>query len=196
MREMTRTASVQENTRRLVVGGVIAGAAASVVMIAYAMVAAATYQHTGFFTPLYHIASTFIDPKAMEASMQRYMAGDSFYLDAGSAALGMFIHLGVGAALGAAFGLLIAALRSPRLAALPLGLGYGLVVLVVMSFAVLPVVAEVFDGGKPISDMADMVGWGTFSLEHLIFGLVLGLWALLQSSPVQARRRATASLAA
>ncbi len=193
---MARTASVQENARRLVVGGVIAGAAASVVMIAYAMVAAATYQDTGFFTPLYHIASTFIDPKAMEASMQHSMAGDSFYLALGPAALGMAIHLGVGAALGAAFGLLIAALRSPRLAALPLGLGYGLVVLVVMSFAVLPVVADVFDGGKPISDMADMVGWGTFSLEHLIFGLVLGLWALLQSSPVQARRRATASFAA
>lgn len=43
--------------------------------------------------------------------------------------------------------------------------------------------------------MPDMVGWGTFSLEHLIFGLVLELWALLQPRPVQIRRAATASFA-
>ncbi len=193
---MARTSSMQESTRRLAVGGAIAGAAAAGVMIAYAMVAAATYQDTGFFTPLYHIASTFIEPGAMEASMQHAMGGDSFHLDVGPAALGIAIHLGTGAVLGAVFGVLIGALRSPRSAALPLGLGYGLVVLALMSFVVLPVVAEAFDGGKAISDMPDMVGWGTFSLEHLIFGLVLGLWPLLQARPLQVRRGTTASLAA
>ncbi|MGK2854021.1 MAG: hypothetical protein ACSLE3_07970, partial [Microbacteriaceae bacterium] len=40
------------------VWGAAAGAGASLVMAMYAMVAALTYQHTGFFTPLYHIAST------------------------------------------------------------------------------------------------------------------------------------------
>ncbi len=190
------TANMQERTGRLAVGGLIAGMAASAVMVAYAMVAAATYQDTGFFTPLYHIASTFIEPRAMEASMQHAMGGDSFHFDLGPAALGLTIHLGTGAVLGAVFGVLIGALRSPRSAALPLGLGYGLVVLALMSFVVLPVVAEAFDGGKVISDMPDMVGWGTFSLEHLIFGLVLGLWPLLAARPVHVRRGATASLPA
>ena len=181
---------------RMALGGLVAGTGAAATMIAYAMVAAATYQDTGFFTPLYHIASTFIEPSAMEASMQHAMGGDSFHLDMGPAALGMAIHLGTGAVLGAAFGVLIGALRSPRLAALPLGAAYGLVVLGVMSLVVLPVVAEAFDGGKAISDMPDMVGWGTFSLEHLIFGLVLGLWPLLRPGPVQLRRGATPSFAA
>lgn len=193
---MARTASMQERTSRLALGGAIAGTAASVVMMTYAMVAASTYQDAGFFTPLYHIASTFTEPGAMEASMKHAMAGDSFHLDIGPAALGVAIHLGTGAVLGAVFGVLIAALRSPRLAALPLGLGYGLVVLAVMSFVILPVAAETFGGGKAISDMPDMVGWGTFSLEHLIFGLVLGLWPLLRPGPVQVRRRARTSLAA
>ncbi len=192
---MARTSSMQESTRRLAVGGLIAGAAAAAIMIAYAMVSAATYQDTGFFTPLYHIASTFIEPSAMEASMQHAMGGDSFHLDVGPAALGMAIHLGTGAVLGAVFGALIGALRSPRLAAVPLGLVFGLVVLVLMSFVVLPVAAEAFGGGKAISDMPDMVGWGTFSLEHLIFGLVLGLWPLLRPASLQLPHQATASLA-
>ncbi len=177
---MARTGRMPESSLSLAVGGAIAGMAASAVMVTYAMVAASTYQDTGFFTPLYHIASTFIEPSAMEASMQHAMGGDNFHFDLGPAALGMAIHLVTGAVLGAAFRVLIVALRSPRLTALPLGVGYGLVVLVVMSFVLLPVPAELFDGGKAISDMPNMVGWGTFSLEHVIFGLVLGLWALLQ----------------
>jgi hypothetical protein len=47
-------------------GGVIA----SLVMAMFAMIAGATYLNSGFFTPLYHIASTFIAPDAMMQSMQ------------------------------------------------------------------------------------------------------------------------------
>ncbi len=107
----------------------------------------------------------------------------------------MAVHLGVGAVLGTAFGILTGALRVPRLVGLPFGLGYGFVVLLVMSYVVLPVAAELFDGGKPISDMAEMVGWGTFTLEHLVFGMVLGLWPLLRPTPADLPRGATASLA-
>ncbi len=77
------TAGIEKGTGRHAVGGLVAGTAASAVMVTYAMVAAATYQDTGFFTPLYHIASTFIAPSAMEASMQQAMGGDSFYFDLG-----------------------------------------------------------------------------------------------------------------
>ncbi len=190
------TAKIEERPVRLTTYGLVAGAAAAAVMIVYAMVAAATYQDTGFFTPLYHIASTFIDPAAMKASMEAAMGGDSFYFDAGPAALGLGIHLGTGAVWGAVFGFLLGALRSSRLAAVPLGLGYSMVVLVLMSFVVLPVAAELFGGGQPISEMPDMVGWATFGVEHLIFGLVLGLfWPLLPPRPVDAPRHAAASFA-
>lgn len=192
---MASTVNTPDAAVRLTTYGLIAGVGAAGVMIAYAMVAAATYQDAGFFTPLYHIASTFIDPSAMEASMKAAMGGDSFHLDLGPAALGLAIHLGTGAVLGALFGLLLRALRSSRIAALPLALGYGLVVLVTMSFVVLPVAAELFGGGKPISDMPNMVGWATFSVEHLIFGLVLGLGLMLPPRPVGVPRGAVASLA-
>jgi hypothetical protein len=52
---------------------------------------------------------------------------------------------------------------------------FGIVTVLVMSWAVLPAVAELFESGDPISDMPSMVGWGTFTVEHLIFGLVLGV---------------------
>ncbi|MDP8991740.1 MAG: hypothetical protein M3N31_01580 [Actinomycetota bacterium] len=180
---------------RMALGGLVAGTGAAATMIAYAMVAAATYQDTGFFTPLYHIASTFIEPAAMEASMRQAMGGSSFYFDVGPAALGLAVHLGVGAVLGAVFGTLVGTLRPFRLGALMLGLGYGLVMLVAMSFVVLPAAAALFGGGEAISDMADMVGWGTFTLEHLIFGLVLGLWAALWTAPAAVSGEVTASLA-
>jgi hypothetical protein len=59
-------------------------------------------------------------------------------------------------------------------------------VMVVMAFVALPVIASLFDGGEPISDMPRLAGWGTFAIEHAIYGAVLGLWALRQVS--QARQ--------
>ncbi len=42
------------------------------------------------------------------------------------------------------------------------------------ALVVLPVVANLFGVGEAISDMPTMVGWGTFTVEHVLFGLVLG----------------------
>ena len=39
--------------------------------------------------------------------------------------------------------------------------------------------AKITGSGSTIADMASMVGWATFAVEHLIFGLVLGAAALL-----------------
>ena len=80
---------------------------------AMAMIAAATYQGTGFFTPLYHIASVYIEPKTTMTSMQHGMADSTFYIVFGPAVLGAVIHM--------------------------------------------------------------MVGYGTFLVEHVMFGLALGL---------------------
>jgi hypothetical protein len=49
-----------------------------------------------------------------------------------------------------------------------------------MAFLALPVFASVFGGGEPISDMPKLAGWGTFAIEHAIYGAVLGLWPLLR----------------
>jgi hypothetical protein len=58
----------------------------------------------------------------------------------------------------------------------------------VMSFVALPVIADVFGGGDPISEMPRLVGWGTFAVEHALYGFVLGLWPLLKGSEARARR--------
>ncbi len=176
---------------RTVGRGVLAGIVAGIAMAMYAMVAAATYQDTGFFTPMYHIASTFIDPSAMETSMKEAMGGNLYHFSAGPAILGMAVHLMTAIAFGVVFALLVTwlGLRGP--VALLVGVIYGLAVFTLMSFVGLPIVADLFGGGKPISDMPEMVGYSTFSIEHGIFGLVLGL--LFVPRPEYAVAPATAS---
>ena len=65
----------------------IAGAA----MAMFAMVASVTYQHHGFFTPLFHISALFGSPDAMMHSGMEAMAGNKFWFSAGPAALALLI---------------------------------------------------------------------------------------------------------
>jgi hypothetical protein len=65
--------------------------------------------------------------------------------------------------------------------------------MIVMALIGLPIVAAVFGGGDPISDMPRLAGWGTFTIEHAIYGAVLGLWPLLRGSTQTATRRSTLS---
>jgi hypothetical protein len=158
-------------------------------MAMYAMIAAATYQGTGFFTPLYHIASAVLDPSAMMRSMEAAGRGDTFVFSTGAAVVGLSLHLLTGAFWGAVFGLIVSTGRLRGVTGLIAGIVYGLAVMVVMAFVGLPVIAAVFDGGEPISDMPRLAGWGTFTIEHAIYGAVLGLWPLLKPSPRAATRR-------
>ncbi|MPZ61197.1 MAG: hypothetical protein GEU93_07850 [Propionibacteriales bacterium] len=147
-------------------------------MAMYAMIAGVTYQDTGFFTPLYHIASLWAAPDSMMTSMEAGMAGDMFTFTFGPAVLGAVIHMMTGAMYGALFGV-IAALTHVRGAVLVLGgLVWGAVVFAFSAWIGLPVAAAIFGSGDPISNMASMAGWGTFLTEHLIFGVVLGLLLL------------------
>ncbi|MCA1703124.1 MAG: hypothetical protein LC808_07570 [Actinobacteria bacterium] len=159
--------------------GAGAGVIAAVVMAMYAMVAGATYVGSGFFTPLYHIASTFISPKPMMTSMQNAMDGRDFYFTFGPALLGMMVHLMTGAIYGGVFALIARALKLSGAAIVAVGAVYGLVVLAFSSFLGLPIAAALFGGGDPISDMPKMVGWTTFTIEHVLFGAVVGLFVLL-----------------
>jgi len=45
-------------------------------------------------------------------------------------------------------------------------------VMLFMSFIVLPIVG--------MGSMPGMVGWTSFTIEHLMFGLVIGLWPVLR----------------
>ncbi|WP_454853610.1 hypothetical protein [Promicromonospora soli] len=153
--------------------GAVAGVIASLVMAMYAMVAG-WVQGTGFFTPLYHIASVVAAPDTMMTSMESGMAGDAFTFSFGIAMLGAVVHMMTGAMYGAVFGALVARLRLGTLALTGLGLVWGAIVLVMSAFVLLPLAAAVTGAGEPIADMASMAGWTTFTVEHLLFGVVLG----------------------
>jgi uncharacterized membrane protein YagU involved in acid resistance len=171
---------------RTLAGGVVVGAVAAMAMAAFAMIDSATGKDAGFWTPLYHIAAPWIGGDEMKTSMDRAMNGEQFFTF-GPAAAGLATHLAVGAVFGALFGLLARPLGLHGAVALPAGIAYGLAVMVVMGFVGLPIVAEVIGGGEPVSDMAMMVGWGTFAIEHSIYGVVLGLWPLARAQDVAAR---------
>jgi hypothetical protein len=172
--------------------GALLGVVAAVVMGMFAMIASATYHDTGFFTPLHHIASAVIEPTAMMRSMEAGMAGDTFAISVGPALLGLALHLATGAFWGAIFGLLVFTGWLRGVTGLVGGIVYGLAVMLVMAFLALPVIAAVFGGGEPVSDMPRLAGWGTFTVEHAIYGAVLGLWPLLRGSELGPRRAAEA----
>ena len=158
--------------RRIVTVGAVGGALGAIVMAMYAMIAAATYQHTGFFTPLYHIASPIIGTDTMMRSM------GSTYFTAGPALLGLVVHMMVGIFLGVIFALGASRLGLGGAAAVGGGIVYGIAVMLFMGYVGLPITAAILRGGDMVSDMADVVGWGTFTAEHAIYGLVLGAaWA-------------------
>ena len=159
--------------------GAVAGVLASIVMGMYAMVAGLV-NGTGFFTPLHHIASLWAAPDAMMASMEAAMAGNDFTITVGTAVLGALIHMMTGAMYGAVFGLIVSRLHLGRGPLLGVGLVYGGLVFVMSAFVGLPLAAAVFDAGDPIRNMAEMAGWTTFAVEHLLFGLALA--ALLSLS--------------
>lgn len=182
---MSTATSDRDSLVRGVKAGIIGGMVGAMLMAMYAMVASVADKH-GFFTPLYHIASTFISPKAMMDSMGAAMAGDELTFRAGPAVVGLIIHMMTGAMAGAMFGAAAVRLRLGRGVAVVTGGAFGLVVLVVNGFVGLPVMASVFGGGDAIRHMPKMVGWGTFSVEHLVYGLVLGGVVAMATSAVRA----------
>jgi hypothetical protein len=161
----TNTTDTRGQTTRLIITGAVAGMIAGAVMAMYAMIASATILHQGFFTPLYGIASPIIGPKAMMTSMQK-----GLYFSFGPALLGLVIHMMWSAGYGVIFGLIVRGLRLGGGEAIAAGLIYGLLVMFFMSLVVLPIVG--------VGKMPGTIGWPSFTVEHLLFGLTLGLWPL------------------
>lgn len=183
------------DTTRTISRAALAGVIASVAMGMVAMIAAATYQDTGFFTPLYHIASLVVAPDSMMESMMAASAGTTFTFVAGPALVGLMIHMMVGAAFGAIFGLILT--RLPELAAAPrigAGIAFGVAAFAASAFVLLPMMSVVANDSDAIKNMASMVGYPTFLLEHVVFGMVLGALSIsataAASQPASARRQA------
>jgi hypothetical protein len=155
----------------LVVTGAIVGIIAGMVMAMYAMIASATFLEQGFFTPLYGIASPLVGSEAMMTSMKQ-----GLYFALGPALLGLVVHMMWSAFYGAIFGVVASRLQLAGTAAVVGGMVYGVVMMIVMSFIVLPIVGA---GAMP-----GMIGWPSFTIEHLMFGLVLGLWLAVRPADV------------
>jgi uncharacterized membrane protein YagU involved in acid resistance len=170
--------------------GVFAGMVASVAFGLFAMVASATYQGRGFFTPMYH-AAFIIDGQTMGVAIDKAGAGEPFYFAREPFVFGMIVHVMVGGALGALFALVAKGLHLHGLRALAGGLVYGIAVMVFMSLVVLPQAATVFAAGEPISGMGDEIGWPTFAAQFAVFGFVLGLWLYLRPQDIGEAPRST-----
>jgi hypothetical protein len=158
----------------------------------YAMLVS-LYHDTGLFTPLYHIASSIGSPKAMMESMKAAMASDSVTFVPGTAALGVGIHMMIGAVAGVVFAFLTGLRSITGMLLVIAGVAYGLLVMAVNSLVVLPLTARAFGGGETIAEMGSMVGWTTFTVEHIVYGLVLGL---LLAAATRSPRRAHGSAVA
>jgi len=167
---------------RTVEAGILAGMVAAVPIGLSAAIAAATYQHMGFFTPVYRIAAV-LDPTSMLVSVQEAETGSPFYFDLQPLVAGSAMHLTIGGFFGVVFALLARSLGVRGPVAIPVGLLYGLAVMALMGLLVLPLVADLLGGGQPVADAASIVGWPTFTVGHGLYGLTLGAWTVARPWP-------------
>ena len=116
--------------------GALVGVIGGVLMVMFTMLAAATYLQMGFFTPLYAIAAPLIGRQTLLTSM----ANGVFYFAPGPALLGLLVHLLWSAFWGMIFGLIARGLHLTEGVAIISGLVYGLLVMLVMLFIVVPIV--------------------------------------------------------
>jgi hypothetical protein len=177
-----RSVEGPSDLERAVETGMMTGMVAAVPMGMFAMTAAATYQHLGFFTPMYRIAAV-LDPTSLLVSLQEADAGSPFYFDPQPMFAGGAMHLALGGFFGVVFALLARSLRVRGPAALAAGVGYGLAVMALMGLVVLPLVADLLGGGRLVGDAASIVGWPTFAAWHVLYGLALGVWTLARPWP-------------
>jgi len=151
----------------------MAGMVAAFVMGLFAMVVAAI-RGLGLYTPLYLVTAV-VEPGPLRVSLGEAAEGWRFYFEVGPAAAGMAVHLAIGAAFGAVFVLLARALRFRGPVAVAAGVAYGLAVLAFMSLVALPWAAGGTAGGELIANAPELLGWPVFTVEHVLYGLVLGI---------------------
>src|SRR5258707_12488237 len=77
---------------------------------------------------------------------------------------------------GIVFGLIASGLHLRGAAAVIGGMVYGVLIMLVMSFIVAPIV------GAP--NFFQLLAWPTWTIGHLLFGMVVGLWSVLRPQDV------------
>jgi uncharacterized membrane protein YagU involved in acid resistance len=175
-RGTTRLAGVE----RAIETGMMAGMAAAVPMGIFAMVASATWQHAGFYTPWYRIAAV-LDPLPLQASLEEAATDrPSFYFYPQPMFAGLAVHLAIGGFFGVLFVLLVRAVGVRGRVALAVGVAYGLAVGALMGLVLLPLAADLLGAGRQIGEAASIVGWPTFAAWHCIYGLGLGAWTMVR----------------
>src|SRR6266536_3433274 len=144
---MQTTRDTSQSIQFLLLGALV-GVIGAFLMALFTMLATATYLQVGFFTPLYAIAAPLIGRQTLLTSL----TDGVFYFAPGAALLGLHLTGGV---------------------AIISGLVYGLLVMLIMGFIVVPLV------GAP--DLLRLVGSLSVIIAHALFyGLPLGLWPLVQ----------------
>jgi len=178
---------------RILVPGILAGMVAAVPMGIFSMIAAATYQHRGFFLPMYHIASLLGDDTAAR-SLQEAASGDVFFFVPEPTIFGVAMHLVVGGFFGAIFSVVARAVVAravvARASIIAVGVAYALLVMLLMSLVLVPAADAVLSGEERVSSFASVAGWGTFTIQHVIYGLVLGLWPVFRPQDFTSAARA------
>jgi len=178
---------------RILVPGILAGMVAAVPMGIFSMIAAATYQHRGFFTPMYHIASLLGDDTAAR-SLQEVASGDVFFFVPEPMIFGVAMHLVVGGFFGAIFSVVaravVARVVPSRASIIAVGVAYALLVMLLMSLVLVPAADAALSGEERVSSFASVAGWGTFTIQHVIYGLVLGLWPVFRPQDFTSAERA------
>jgi len=176
---MPTTRDTRQSIQFLMFGALV-GVIGGILMALFTMLATATYLQMGFFTPMYAIAAPLIGRQTLLTSMTNGV----FYFAPGPALLGLLVHLLWSAFWGMIFGLIARGLHLTEGVAIISGLVYGLLVMLVMSFIVVPIV------GAP--NLLRLVGSFSFFIAHALFyGLPLGVWTVLQPqyfSGLEARR--------
>jgi uncharacterized membrane protein YagU involved in acid resistance len=150
------------------IAGAIAGMIGGAMMAMFTMIATVTYLNMGFFTPLYVIASPLTGKQVMMTAMH----GGAFYFALGPAVLGLVVHMMWSALWGIVFGLIAAGLHLRGVVAVIGGMVYGVLVMLLMNFVVLPIVSA--------PNLLTLLGGTTFIIGHLLFGMVVGLWPVLR----------------
>jgi hypothetical protein len=162
--------------RQYVIGGIIAGLVGGLAMTAYTMIAELTAGHS-MFTPSYMVGAPIVGMGAME----RGMSGGAFHFEPVPAMVGMVVHFLWAAFWGLVFGVVLWITRVSGWPGFGLGIVYAYAVGAIMSLLVMPAV-----GLKP---MWEMPGPIFFALDHLAYGLPLGIWALAFAPRIQMANR-------
>jgi hypothetical protein len=134
----------------------------------------AALQDKGFLRPAYQVAFVIAGDES-RASLERTLADDRFFVASELVLFGVLLHLAVGGFFGAVFAFVAPATRFPR-HRLVVGVVYALAVMLAMSVVVLPLLALLLDAGTEVSRFGGRIGWGTFVLQHVVYGLMLGWW--------------------